>query len=73
MFGYRDRTYCSSYILGNCVNHNCNRAFTTQDREYAIKWWGNEDFPLCTGDLQKEGCGFEPAETKNPNITKEEV
>ena len=73
MLCYRDRTYCSSYIKANCVNHNCNLAYTEQDKAYARQWWGGDDAPICVGDLQKEGCGFEPAETKNPNVTKEEV
>lgn len=60
MLCYRDKSWCSSYLRLECVNHNCNRAFTEQDREYAKQWWGGSDFPLAVGEFKEEGCGFVP-------------
>ena len=64
MIGYRDRSWCSRYNAGTCVNHNCNLAFTEQDKLYAIAWWGNEEFPIWWVDAYSGGCGFVPKSTK---------
>ena len=42
MTGYKDRTWCGST---NCQN-KCGRKLTEEDRQKAIKWWGNEYFPI---------------------------
>ena len=58
MMCFKDRTYCSKYIDKICINHNCTRSFTKEDREQAIDWWGGENFPLCISDMQTDSCGF---------------
>lgn len=47
MLCYKDRTWCAS---AKCKNE-CGRQFTLEDRLNAIKWWGNDNFPLSVGDF----------------------
>ena len=49
--GYKDQTWCHS----DCTNTECFRNFTDKDREQAIKWWGNDTFPIAFQDFSK-GC-----------------
>jgi len=49
---YKDMTWCCS---PNCSNE-CGRQFTQEDRVKAIKWWGDDDFPLAVSEFcDKEG------------------
>lgn len=42
--GYKDQTWCT---FGTCTaKENCSRFFTEKDKVEAIKWWGNENFPI---------------------------
>lgn len=40
MFCYRDRSFCSSYAHGACVNHGCDRAMTDAEYAKAKRWHG---------------------------------
>ena len=60
MMGYKDRTFCSLYLAGDCINGNCDRAFTELDRRAATDWWGGEDFPLVIGSMYSEHCNYMP-------------
>ena len=51
MICYRDMTFCNA----ECGNTECRRNFTEELREDAIKWWGNENFPVAKADF-KTGC-----------------
>jgi len=47
MMCYRDRTYCQFW--GDCKNGGeCSRALTSEVKQDAIKWWGNNDAPIAT-------------------------
>ena len=50
MITYKDRTWCKS----DCVNPNCFRNFTSNERAHAIKWWGGLNFPIRTQDFSKD-------------------
>lgn len=65
MMGYKDRMWCSRYLSGECVNHNCIRAFTEKDRKDAQYWWDGEDFPLGIGDCYTRTCNYMPREMSN--------
>lgn len=48
MMGYMDRTWCPLSINQCCArSQGCYRAFTKEDEKRAIKWWGDDDFPIC--------------------------
>ena len=65
MMGYKDRAWCSWYLSGECINANCERAFTAQDREDASNWWGSDSFPLIVADLlDTDKCHYIPKEMK---------
>jgi len=53
MIGYKDKTWCP--YGKECVDSkNCNRNFTEEEKAEAIKWWGDENFPICFySDLPK--------------------
>lgn len=53
MMGYKDQTWCAS----DCVNTKCFRNFTATDRADAVKWWGDENFPITVSDY-KPMCDF---------------
>ena len=67
MMGYKDMTWC---LLGDKCSDSkdCHRVFTEKDRENAIKWWGNEDFPITTF-LGEPDC-FKEIENENNSFTK---
>lgn len=55
MICYRDMSFC---IWSNvCQNKTCERNFNDQQRENAIKWWGNNSPPIMFSDLQTKDCG----------------
>jgi hypothetical protein len=47
MMCYRDMTFCSA----SCANYKCERQFTLEVQEKAIKWWGNERAPIALSDF----------------------
>lgn len=62
MISYKDRAWCSRYLFCECINVNCERAFTRQDKDKAIEWWGDENFPLSFSDLYTDKCNYMPKE-----------
>lgn len=42
--GYRDKTWCKEDTCK--YKDQCPRFFTDKDREEAIKWWGDSNFPI---------------------------
>lgn len=45
--GYKDRTWCPDHISLTCQRREgCYRVFTEEDRANAVRWWGNEAFPI---------------------------
>lgn len=49
---YKDKTFCNS----NCVNTECNRNFSPEQRAGAIKWWGNDTAPVAFSASYRDGC-----------------
>lgn len=58
MMGYKDVTWCSRYLSGECKNSKCVFAFTSQEKEKAVNWWGNIYFPINIGDRMDNDCGY---------------
>lgn len=70
MMCYKDRTWCSH--SRHCGNTTCDRNFTEEEREQAIKWWsaisdncGGKDFPLAMTDFKTDDCGWQPTSEEN--------
>lgn len=68
MMCYKDRTWCRH--SRHCGNTMCDRNFTEEERENAIKWWGDGSFPLAMADFKTEDCGFISLEI-NGELTNE--
>lgn len=49
---YKDMTFCYS----DCVNTKCYRNFSPEHRANAIKWWGDDTFPLAMSESFRVGC-----------------
>ena len=58
MIGYRDRTWCCN---PECDN-SCGRKFTVEDHLRAIKWWGEEGYPIAFADFHKKDTKGEELE-----------
>ena len=58
MMCYKDQTWCIQFLTGICKNKECSLALTEQEQDKAIKWWGNENFPVMLGDRKTEDCGY---------------
>ena len=58
MMGYKDRAWCGRWLSGQCINANCERAFTAQDRIEATEWWGGDNFPIIIGDCYTGECNY---------------
>ena len=58
MICFRDRSWCVQSLNGVCKNTTCLRFFTKEDREHAIEWWGDEEFPLAIADFKTDSCGW---------------
>lgn len=56
MICYRDMTFCSAYP-STCTTRDCHRAFTSEDKQMADKWWEGMkgEAPIAFADLS-EGC-----------------
>lgn len=52
MMCFKDMTFCNS----DCINTKCMRNFSPKLREEAVKWWGDETFPIAYSASFKEGC-----------------
>ena len=46
MMCYKDKTWCT-YGKECVYSKNCGRDFNEEERLKAIKWWGNENVPVC--------------------------
>jgi chemotaxis methyl-accepting protein methylase len=65
MICYKDRSWCVSYIDGTCVNKACDRFFSNEEQQKAIKWWstfcspGEEvNYPISVAVFKTEECGY---------------
>jgi len=77
MMCFKDITYCELSLhdkhdkhdstVDACANENCDRFFNISLHESAVKWWGNENYPLCIANLMNsELCnGYIPQLPKN--------
>ena len=61
MICYKDKTFCNS----DCVNTDCYRNFTDEERANSIKWWEGfgEDLqdqgpPIAMADFSKDCDGY---------------
>ena len=46
MICYKDITFCTFFPL--CKNgHKCKVALTEKIKNDAVKWWGDENAPIC--------------------------
>jgi hypothetical protein len=58
MICFRDRQFCAS----DCVNSDCYRNFSDEQKAAAEKWWGGPDAPIDLADLS-DGCAdYKPGE-----------
>jgi hypothetical protein len=46
MICYKDRTWCTFSTCSNFSRDKCFRAFTEEEKERAIKWWGSDEYPI---------------------------
>ena len=55
MICYKDKTFCRE---STCANFKtCHRALTEEVKENAKKWWGGDDYPICTyAEGDKPSC-----------------
>lgn len=65
MMCYKDRTWCMH--SRECGNTMCDRNFTEEEREQAIKWWCSTDFPLAMADFKTDGCGWRSKSASGEN------
>lgn len=52
IMAYKDMTFCYS----DCVNTKCYRNFSPEHRANAIKWWGDDTFPLAMSASYRVDC-----------------
>lgn len=54
MMCYRDKTFCQFWQ--ECQKgEDCHRRLDDEVKSKAVKWWGNEDAPICTY-VDKQEC-----------------
>jgi len=54
MIAFQDKTWCSFSAL---CSEECDRRFTKDHHKKAIRWWGNERYPLAVANFsKKEWC-----------------
>lgn len=45
MLAYKDRVWCTE---AHCAHsENCPNFFSDEEAAKAVKWWGDNDFPIC--------------------------
>lgn len=49
---YKDMTFCKS----DCSNTHCHRNFSLEQRDNAIKWWGDDTFPIAFSAAYRVDC-----------------
>lgn len=57
MIGFKDKRWCYWGVNGICANTKCDKILTPELYKEAVAWWGDENFPLQTADLQTKDCG----------------
>lgn len=61
MICFRDKTFCSA----DCVNTDCHRNFTLDQKAAAERWWGRPGAPVAFANFS-EGCAdFQPRAPKD--------
>jgi hypothetical protein len=62
--GYGDRTWCDH---NSCLRWgiDCERSYTEEVHQRAIKWWGNENYRIVIY-AGKPDCYEENKESQNP-------
>lgn len=66
MLCYRDRTWCSQ----TCNNKKCDRNFTDEERDKAIKWWGSVFAPVAFSDFKTDDCGYIEEEIISEDVSQ---
>lgn len=61
MIGYKDKTWCSS----DCANVACHRNFNESEQKNAVRWWGDENFPLVVADFESDCDDYMSPEKNN--------
>jgi len=47
MMGYKDMTWCTAK---KCLDKaDCDRYFTAEHHEAALRWWGSDSYPIVMG------------------------
>lgn len=60
MICYKDKTWCE---FRSCAKfEGCDRAYTQEVHEQAIKWWGGEDAPVAIFTTPPSECYKEKEE-----------
>lgn len=58
MLCFRDKTYCSD--AERCANKDgCDRYFSQDENDAAIKWWGSEKYPVAFSSFAETCDKFE--------------
>lgn len=51
---FKDKTFCTA---DGCANrHSCDRYFTKELHDEAVKWWGSEDYPIAYYTQPPKSC-----------------
>jgi hypothetical protein len=58
MMCYKDKAWCSRYYSGECINHSCFFALTSEERALGKEWWGGENFPISLADRKTDECDY---------------
>lgn len=61
MMGYKDRSWCMESLITpdkRCTNYLCDRNLTPSEKILAIKWWGDESFPIVFTEMRTNECGY---------------
>ena len=60
MYCWRDMTFCSqsANLTGDCINGNCYRNFSDEQKAAAYAWLGDKA-PIAIANLRNEDCGYE--------------
>ena len=58
MLCYKDMTFC----VASCGDGDCHRKLTTEVKEAAKKWWGDEFAPIAVSDYSSWCDSYTPVE-----------
>ena len=62
MISYKGKAFCTESMEGLCKNKDCYRYFSDQDHVDAIKWWGDNKYPISYANFRTGKCGFIPTD-----------